>query len=190
MGAAASDRSALFFFPSMTGFAMPRVFAALLLPHDVCDALARRRQGFRQNRSSGPLHPKHQPSPDACLCGRDFDDRRPQTLRRPPSALCAYAARHHDRTHRYVRSTAHSLRGSLPAESLDPVVNEVRSTITRLGLPLDDKPFRAHITLARDWRRGHPPMTLPARTVPLSGPVLMETVKDPRTGMIRYRQVL
>lgn len=33
-------------------------------------------------------------------------------------------------------------------------------------------------------------MTLPARTVPLSGPVLMETVKDPRTGMIRYRQVL
>ena len=80
--------------------------------------------------------------------------------------------------------------GLSPAESLDPVVNEVRSTITQLGLPLDDKPFRAHITLARDWRRGHPPMTLPARTVPLSGPVLMETVKDPRTGMIRYRQVL
>lgn len=59
-----------------------------------------------------------------------------------------------------------------------------------MGLPLDGKPFRAHITLARDWRRGHPPMTLPARTVPLSGPVLMETVKDPRTGMIRYRQVI
>ena len=64
------------------------------------------------------------------------------------------------------------------------------SSSRELGLPLDDKPFRAHITLARDWRRGHPPMTLPARTVPLSGPVLMETVKDPRTGMIRYRQVL
>lgn len=46
MGAAASDRSALFFFPSMTGFAMPRVFAALLLPHDVCDALARDAKAF------------------------------------------------------------------------------------------------------------------------------------------------
>ncbi len=80
--------------------------------------------------------------------------------------------------------------GLTPAESLDPVVNEVRNTITRLGLPMDRKPFRAHITIARDWRRGHPPMTLPTRTVHLSGPVLMESVKDPRTGMIRYRQVI
>lgn len=149
-----------------------------------------RRQGFRQNRSSGPLHPKHQPSPDACLCGRDFDDRRPQT----PAALrplCALTPR--DITIGRIGTFDRQrilYAGLSPAESLDPVVNEVRSTITRLGLPLDDKPFRAHITLARDWRRGHPPMTLPARTVPLSGPVLMETVKDPRTGMIRYRQVL
>ena len=77
---------------------MPRVFAALLLPHDVCDALARDAKAFAR---------------------------------------------------------------------IDPLAR-----------------------FTRDWRRGHPPMTLPARTVPLSGPVLMETVKDPRTGMIRYRQVL
>jgi 2'-5' RNA ligase len=201
----------------MTGFAMPRVFAALLLPHDVCDALARDAKAFaridplaRFTRSTN-LHLT------LAFVGEisTIDARRLSAALRP---LCALTPR--DITIGRIGTFDRQrilYAGLSPAESLDPVVNEVRSTITRLGLPLDDKPFRAHITLARDslkvsardidgtrfyygvnadwqlardWRRGHPPMTLPARTVPLSGPVLMETVKDPRTGMIRYRQVL
>ncbi len=169
---------------------MPRVFAALLLPHDVCDALARDAKAFARfdplarfsrstnfhltlafvgevssqdaHRLSAALRPLSSLTPRDITIGRigTFDRQR-----------ILYA-------------------GLSPAESLDPVVDEVRNTIVRLGLPLDNKPFRAHITLARDWRRGHPPMTLPSRTVQLSGPVLMETVKDPRTGMIRYRQII
>ena len=169
---------------------MPRDFAALLLPHDVCDALARDAKAFaridplaRFTRSTN-LHLT------LAFVGEisTIDARRLSAALRP---LCALTPR--DITIGRIGTFDRQrilYAGLSPAESLDPVVNEVRSTITRLGLPLDDKPFRAHITLARDWRRGHPPMTLPARTVPLSGPVLMETVKDPRTGMIRYRQVL
>ena len=90
---------------------MPRVFAALLLPHDVCDALARDAKAFaridplsRFTRSTN-LHLT------LAFVGEisTIDARRLSA-----AALCAYAARHHDRTHRYVRSTAHSLRGPLP----------------------------------------------------------------------------
>lgn len=169
---------------------MPRVFAALLLPHDVCDALARDAKAFarfdplaRFSRSTN-LHLT------LAFVGEvsSQDARRLSAALRPLSSLTPRGITI-GRIGTFDRQRI-LYAGLSPAESLEPVVEEVRNTIVRLGLPLDNKPFRAHITLARDWRRGHPPMTLPSRTVQLSGPVLMETVKDPRTGMIRYRQII
>lgn len=37
---------------------------------------------------------------------------------------------------------------------------EVREVLKRLGIPFDAKSFRAHITLARDWK-GPEPESLP-----------------------------
>lgn len=169
---------------------MPRVFAALLLPHDVCDTLARDAKAFARYDRLARFTPSTNLHLTLAFVGDVTTDEayrlsaaiRPLAMLTPRDITIARVGTF-DR-HRILYA------GLTPAESLDPVVNEVRNTITRLGLPMDRKPFRAHITIARDWRRGHPPMTLPTRTVHLSGPVLMESVKDPRTGMIRYRQVI
>lgn len=169
---------------------MPRVFAALLLPHDVCDTLARDAKAFARYDRLARFTPSTNLHLTLAFVGDVTTDEayrlsaaiRPLATLTPRDITIARVGTF-DR-HRILYA------GLTPAESLDPVVNEVRNTITRLGLPMDRKPFRAHITIARDWRRGHPPMTLPTRTVHLSGPVLMESDKDPRTGMIRYRQVI
>lgn len=149
---------------------MPRVFAALLLPHDVCDALARDAKAFaridplaRFTRSTN-LHLT------LAFVGEisTIDARRLSAALRP---LCALTPR--DITIGRIGTFDRQrilYAGLSPAESLDPVVNEVRSTITRLGLPLDDKPFRAHITLgprlaprpsAHDASRPHSPALRP-----------------------------
>ena len=169
---------------------MPRVFAALLLPHDVCDTLARDAKAFAR---FDPLA-RFTRSTNLHLTLAFVGDVSQEEARRLSAAIRPLATlTPRDNTIGRIGTFERQrilYAGLTPAESLDPVVEEVRATSARLGLPMDKKPFRAHITLARDWRRGHPPMTLPSRTIHLSGPVLMETVKDPRTGIIRYRQVL
>lgn len=169
---------------------MPRVFAALLLPHDVCDTLARDAKAFAR---FDPLA-RFTPSTNLHLTLAFVGDVTAEEAHRLSAAIRPLATlTPRDITIARVGTfDRHRIlyAGLSPAESLNPVVKEVRDTITRLGLPMDRKAFRAHITIARDWRRGHPPMTLPTRTVRLSGPVLMESVKDPRTGIIRYRQII
>lgn len=46
-------------------------------------------------------------------------------------------------------------------EELGRMSLEARNLLRRLDIPFDEKPFRAHITLARDWR-GSDPEELPA----------------------------
>lgn len=45
-------------------------------------------------------------------------------------------------------------------EELGQMSHEARDLLKRLSIPFDEKPFRAHITLARDWR-GPDPEELP-----------------------------
>lgn len=169
---------------------MPRVFAALTLPHDVCDALARDAKAFARYdplarfTQSTNLHLTLAFVGDVSAA----DAHRLSAAIRPLAALTPQSISI-GRIGTFDRQRI-LYAGLTPAESLDPVAAEVRAVIERLGLSYDKKPFRAHITLARDWRRGYPPMTLPARTVKLSGPVLFETVQDPRTRIIRYRQII
>ena len=141
---------------------MPRVFAALLLPHDVCDALARDAKAFaridplaRFTRSTN-LHLT------LAFVGEisTIDARRLSAALRPLSALTP-----RDITIGRIGTFDRQrilYAGLSPAESLDPVVNEVRSTITRLGLPLDDKLFRAHMTLVCPPPRASIPLSLKA----------------------------
>ena len=134
---------------------MPRVFAALLLPHDVCDALARDAKAFaridplaRFTRSTN-LHLT------LAFVGEisTIDARRLSAALRP---LCALTPR--DITIGRIGTFDRQrilYAGLSPAESLDPVVNEVRRTITRLGLPLAAKPS------AHDASRPHSPALRP-----------------------------
>ena len=169
---------------------MPRVFAALMLPHEACDQLARDAKAFARFDplarfvSSANLHLTLAFLGDVSLA----DARRLSAAIRPLASLTPRTITI-GRVGTFDRQRI-LYAGLTPAETLDPVVREVRSVIERMGLPMDKKAFRAHITLARDWRRGYPAMTLPTRTVQLTGPVLMETVRDPRTNAVRYRQII
>ena len=169
---------------------MPRVFAALMLPHAVCDQLARDAKAFAR---LDPLA-RFVSSTNLHLTLAFLGDVSPADAQRLSAAIRPLATLT-PRTITIGRVGTFDRQrilyaGLTPAESLAPVVREVRSVIERMGLPMDKKPFRAHITLARDWRRGYPTMTMPSRTVQLSGPVLLETVRDPRTNAVRYRQII
>lgn len=78
-------------------------------------------------------------------------------------------------------------------EALGHLAVRVRALLDDLGAAYDAKPFRAHVTLARDWR-GPAPEDL-GITISSGGgeprlmrPVLFESVRDER-GAVRYRVV-
>lgn len=169
---------------------MARVFAALQLPDEVCDALARDARAFSRFDPLARFTVSTDFHLTLAFVGEVSmaDAQRLSAALRPlsmltPRTISLGRIGLFDRTHIL-------WAGLNPAESLDPLVKEVRKTIRDLGLPCDNKPFRAHITLARNWRRGYPAMTLPERTFRLGGPVLLETVRDPRTRITRYRQII
>ena len=78
-------------------------------------------------------------------------------------------------------------------ETLGSESARVRALLDRLGVGYDAKPFRAHVTLARDWRGPAPEdlgITLPVgagEPRPMR-PVLFESARDER-GAVRYRVV-
>lgn len=169
---------------------MPRVFAALMLPHDVCDSLAREAKGFSRY---DPLA-RFEPSTNLHLTLAYVGDVSANDALRLSAAirpLATYVPRNITISRLGTFDRHHLLYAAMtPAESLDPVAAEVRATIERLGFSYDKKPFKPHITLAKNWRRGYPMATLTTRTVRLSGPILLESVHDPRTRLIRYRQII
>lgn len=78
-------------------------------------------------------------------------------------------------------------------EALGSLASRVRALLDDQGAAYDAKPFRAHVTLARDWR-GPAPEDL-GITIPAGGgaprpmrPVLFESARDER-GAVRYRVV-
>ena len=169
---------------------MPRVFAALMLPHDVCDSLAREAKGLAR---FDPLA-RFASSTNLHLTLAFIGDVSAQDALRISAAirpLATFVPRNVTISRLGTLDRQHLLYAGLtPAEALDSVAAEVRSTIERLGFKYDKKPFKPHITLARNWRRGYPMATLTTRTVRLSGPILLESVQDPRTRQIRYRQIV
>lgn len=77
--------------------------------------------------------------------------------------------------------------------ALETLARRVRGVLDELGVDYDAKPFRAHVTLARDWR-GPAPDALGVRLPEQEGEtrlmksVLFESVRDER-GAVRYRVV-
>lgn len=78
-------------------------------------------------------------------------------------------------------------------EALGSLASRVRALLDDLGVVYDAKPFRAHVTLTRDWR-GPVPEDL-GITVAAGGgeprlvrPALFESARDER-GAVRYRVV-
>lgn len=145
---------------------MPRVFAALLLPHDVCDALARDAKAFaridplaRFTRSTN-LHLT------LAFVGEisTIDARRLSAALRP---LCALTPR--DITIGRIGTFDRQrilYAGLSPAESLDPVVNEVRSTMPSARRQALQSPHHACPRLAprpsaHDASRPHSPALRP-----------------------------
>ncbi len=169
---------------------MPRVFAALTLPHEVCDTLDRDIRALSRFDRLARLTP----STDFHITLAFIGDIALEQAQRLSAALRPLAMA----TPREISLGRLGLfdrsgvlwAGLTPAESLDPVAKLVREKIQEMGLPYDKKPFRPHITIARNWRRPYPMMTLPARTFRLGGPVLFESEMDPRTRQVRYRQIL
>lgn len=83
------------------------------------------------------------------------------------------------------------LEDSRPAEALAAAV---RAKLSERGIAFDAKPFRAHITLARDWT-GPNPEQLPEKLLPAADgqmrparAKLFATERD-ESGRIRYRWV-
>lgn len=168
---------------------MPRVFAALLLPHEACDALARDAKAFARYDALARFAPSTNLHLTLAFLGEvPMDDALSLAAAIRPLAALAPRTVTISRIGVFERPRI-LYAACTPAEALNEVAEAVRREIRARGLPLDEKPFRAHITLARNWRRGYPPMTLPERTVRLIGPVLMESERDPRTGAVRYRQL-
>lgn len=177
----------LFFF---RGLDMPRVFAALMLPHDVCDSLAREAKGFARFDPLARFEPSTNLHITLAYLG-DVSSSDAQRLSAAIRPLGSLIPRNVTISRLGTFDRHHLLYASItPAEALDPVAAEVRATIERLGLTYDKKPFKPHLTLARNWRRGYPMATLTTRTVRLGGPILLESVQDPRTRCIRYRQII
>ena len=169
---------------------MPRIFVALSFPHDVCDALARE---ARMLNRYDPLA-RFVPSTNLHLT-LAFLGEVPLARARLLAAALRPLAIHTPRDITLGRLGTFERSRVLwvdlsPWESLTPVVTEVRSVLKQLEFTYDTKPFKAHITLARDWRRRVPPVSLPARKIPLMGPVVFESAQDPRTGAVRYRQIM
>lgn len=169
---------------------MPRVFAALMLPHDVCDSLAREAKGFSRYDPLARFEPSTALHLTLAYVG-DVSAADAQRISAAIRPLATLVPRNITISRLGTFDRQHILYASMtPAESLDPVAAEVRATIERLGFSYDKKPFKPHITLARNWRRGYPMTTLTMRTVRLSAPILLESVQDPRTRQIRYRQII
>ncbi len=168
---------------------MARVFVALTFPDAVCDALARdvrslaRYDRLARFTSSTDLHMTL-----AFLGEVNRTDAQRLSAALRPLARLTPRELSLGRLGLFERSRV-LWAGVTPAESLQPVADAVRETITTLGLSYDRKPFKAHITVARNWRRPLPYVDLPARSFTLQGPVLLESAQDPRTGLVRYRQI-
>ncbi|MDY3114624.1 MAG: RNA 2',3'-cyclic phosphodiesterase [Sutterella sp.] len=169
---------------------MPRVFVALSFPHDVCDAIARDARVLNRYDPLARFVPSQNLHLTLAFLG-EVPLARARLLAAALRPLAVHTPREIalGRVGTFDRSRVLWVDLS-PWESLTPVVHEVRSVLQRLELSYDTKPFKAHITLARDWRRGVPPVSLPNRKFPLLGPMVFESTQDPRTNAIRYRQIL
>lgn len=53
--------------------------------------------------------------------------------------------------------------GPEPSPALAELAGALRERLTALGVPFDDKPFAAHVTLLRNTRGGEPPPCQPLR---------------------------
>ncbi len=83
--------------------------------------------------------------------------------------------------------------GLMEKNELEKMSLEVREVLKRLGIPFDAKPFRAHITLARDWRGPEPELLtqLPRMTGLQPGVLtarLFESYRNER-GAVCYRAI-
>lgn len=168
---------------------MPRVFAALTLPHDVCDALAR---DVKTLSRFDPLA-RFTPSTDFHITLAFIGEVPMETALRVSAAIRPLASITPQNISLARLGLFERPRvlwvGVSPEETLQPVATEVRKILDDMGVKYDKMPFKPHITVARNWRRPYPYATLPQRTFRLGGPILLQSETDRRTGQVRYRQI-
>jgi RNA 2',3'-cyclic 3'-phosphodiesterase len=174
-----------------------RLFLAIPLPDALCAELGRRTAALRSE-----LPPATWVRPEAMhLTLHFFGEREPERATAIAAALAAPLAAHAETSLHLARAGAFprarprvvwiDLEGS---SALEAMQRTVRETLAALDEPLDDRPFRAHLTLARckaRFRRPHQERlaaafaNLAGISFPVREVVLYESVLDP--GGARHR---
>ncbi len=168
---------------------MPRIFVALPLPHDACDALARDAKALSRYDMLARFTPSTNLHITLAFLG-EVPMLKAQRLSAALRPLSRVLPREISLGRLGLFERTRVLwAGLTPAESLDALAQEVRRILDEMELNYDRKPFKAHITLARNWRRPLPYVTLPARSFRLTPPIVLASDIDQRTNQVRYRQI-
>ena len=167
---------------------MPRIFAALTIPHDMCDTLTRDLKVLPRYDALARFTPSTNLHITLAFLGEmplDTAIRISAAIR--PLATVTPRTISTGRLGHFGSRTI--WLGLTPEETLYPVAAEVRKVLDEMKVTYDTTPLKPHITVARGWRRPFPYVTLPQRTFRLGGPILLQSDADPRTGQMRYRQI-
>lgn len=76
--------------------------------------------------------------------------------------------------------------GPRPCAGLDALHAALRTAIASCGIPLEDRPYRPHVTLARKLRRPPPPVAIGPIAWPVRDFVLMESAGEGYLELARW----